>query len=45
MERCATARVTVMVGNIVFGAYMGEQDVDWALVMRDMVKRPVDRNR
>ena len=32
-------QVTVTVGNIVFGAYTGESDVDWALVMRNMVKR------
>ena len=34
-----TSRVTVMVGNIVFGAYMGERKLDWALVMRDTVER------
>ena len=32
-------RVTVTVGNKVFGAYMGERDVDWALVMKDTVRR------
>ena len=32
-------RVTVTVGNTIFRAYMGEREVDWALVMRDTVKR------
>ena len=32
-------RVTVTVGNTIFGAYMGEKEVDWALVMKDTVKR------
>ena len=32
-------RVTVMVGNMVFGAYTGERDVNWALLMRAMVRR------
>ena len=32
-------RVTVMVGNTIFGAYTGEREVDWALVMRDTVRR------
>ena len=29
----------VTVGNSIFGAYTGEWDVDWALVMRDTVRR------
>ena len=33
------ARVTVTVGNTIFGAYTGEREVDWALVIRDVVKR------
>ena len=32
-------QVTVTVGNTMFGAYMSERDVDWALVMRDTVRR------
>ena len=31
-------RVTITAGNTIFGAYTGERDVDWALVMRDMVR-------
>ena len=34
-------QVIVMVGNIVFGA--SERDVNWALVMRDTVKRLLTR--
>ena len=33
------ARVMVTVGNIVFGAYTGEREVDWALVIWDVVRR------
>ena len=33
------ARMTVMVGNTIFGTNTSEQDVDWALVMRDMIRR------
>ena len=33
------ARVIVKVGNTIFGAYIGEREVDWALVITDMVKR------
>ena len=33
------ARVMVTVGNTIFVAYTGEREVDWALVMRDTVKR------
>ena len=33
------ARVTVIVGNTIFGAYNGERKVDWALVIWDVVKR------
>ena len=32
-------RVTIMVGNMVFGVYTSERVVDWALVIRDMVRR------
>ena len=33
------ARVTIIVGNMIFGAYTGERVVDWTLVIRDMVTR------
>ena len=33
------AKVMITVGNTIFGAYMGEREVDWTLVMRDTVKR------
>ena len=33
------ARVTVMIGNTIFGAYTGEREVDWTLILRDTVKR------
>ena len=33
------ARMTIMVGNMVFGEYTGEWDVDWAMVMRDTIRR------
>ena len=33
------ARVTVTVGNTIFGAYTEEREVDWALVIRDVVRR------
>ena len=33
------ARVTVTVGNTIFGAYTKEREVDWALVIRDVVRR------
>ena len=32
-------RVIVKVGNTIFGAYTGEKEVDWALVMRNTIKR------
>ena len=32
-------RVTVTVGNTIFRAYTEEREVDWALVIRDTVKR------
>ena len=32
-------RVTISVGNMVFGAYTGKRVVDWALVIRDTVRR------
>ena len=33
------ARVIVTVGNTIFSALIGEREVGWALVIRDMVKR------
>ena len=33
------ARVTITVGNTIFGAYTEEREMDWALVIRDVVKR------
>ena len=33
------ARVIVTVWNTIFGAYTGKREVDWALVIRDTVKR------
>ena len=36
-------QVTFIVGNTIFGAYTGEQEVDWALVMRDMVRQLLAR--
>ena len=33
------AKVIVTVGNTIFEAYTSEQDVDWALVMRDTIRR------
>ena len=32
------ARITITVGNTIFGAYTGERVVDSALVVRDMVR-------
>ena len=32
------AQVTITIGNIIFEAYTGERDVDWALVMRDTIR-------
>ena len=37
------ARVMVTVGNTIFEAYTREREVDWALVMRDTVKRLLTR--
>ena len=34
-----SARVTITVGNTIFGAFTGEREVDWALVIRDIVRR------
>ena len=34
-------RVTITVGNTIFGAYTREREVDWALVIRDVVRRLV----
>ena len=33
------ARVTITVGNTIFGAFTGEREVDWALVIRDVFKK------
>ena len=33
------ARVTVTIENTIFGAYIGEHEVDWALVIWDVVRR------
>ena len=33
------ARVTVAMGNTIFGAYTGEREVDWAMVIWDVVRR------
>ena len=35
--------MTVTVRNTIFGVYMEEREVDWALVMRDKVKRLLTR--
>ena len=32
-------RVTVMVGNTIFGALSGERPVDWGIVVKDLVQR------
>ena len=32
-------RIIVTIGNTIFGALTGEREVDWALVIRDIVKR------
>ena len=32
-------RVTMTIGNTIFGALSGEREVDWALVIRDTIKR------
>ena len=32
-------RVTIMVGNTIFGALFGERPVDWGQVMKDVVQR------
>ena len=32
-------RIIVMIGNTIFGALIGEREVDWALVIKDTVKR------
>ena len=34
-----STRVTGMVGNTIFGAYIGEREVDRVLVIRDTIKR------
>ena len=33
------ARVTITIGNTIFEAYTSERVVDWALVVRDTVRR------
>ena len=33
------ARVTITIGNTIFGAYIGERVVDSALVLRDTIRR------
>ena len=33
------ARVTITIGNTIFGAYTSERVVDWALVVKDIVRR------
>ena len=33
------ARVTITVGNIIFGAYTGERVIDWMLVVRDTIRK------
>ena len=35
--------VTIIVGNTIFGALLGERKVDWGLVMRDVVQRLLSR--
>ena len=37
--------VTIIVGNIIFGALLGEKKADWALVIRDVIKRLLVRVR
>ena len=32
-------RVTIMVGNTIFGALSGERPVDWGVVVKDLVER------
>ena len=32
-------RVTIMVGNTIFGALSGERPVDWGVVVKDLVQR------
>ena len=34
-------RVTIMVGNTIFGALSGERPVDWGIVVKDLVQRLV----
>ena len=35
--------MTIIVGNTIFGALIGERKVDWALVMRDIVLKLVSK--
>ena len=39
------ARITITIGNTIFGAYIGERMVDWALVIRNTVRRLLARIR
>ena len=32
-------RVTIMVGNTIFGALSGERPIDWGIVVKDLVQR------
>ena len=36
-------RVTIMVGNTIFGALSGERPVDWGIVVKDLVQRLLSR--
>ena len=36
-----STRVTIMVGNTIFGALSGERPVDWGIVVKDLVQRLV----
>ena len=36
-------RVTIMVGNTIFGALSGERPVDWGVVVKDLVQRLLSR--
>ena len=36
-------RVTIMVGNMIFGALSGERPVDWGIVVKDLVQRLLSR--
>ena len=36
-------RVTITVGNMIFGALSGERPVDWGIVVKDLVQRLLSR--